>query len=201
MCKQVEHGWHEAAITKIINIKNKIIRYQDTESAVCKWHCQYEVDNNECEYITDCEWLVSEVMMMLRGWVWVQEPDGLGEETPPKSLSFSHQAAEALTRWQAEWIDGFQGDLTPWWFWQLCFCSVWGRCPAERGGQTQRYAQLSAQLSARPCSLGWSCFHTTLRCTESIHFLWSQNRKFSGLLERPWISSAVADGTAFAWLS
>ncbi len=56
----------------------------------------------------------------------------------------------------AEWIDGFQGDLSPWWFWQLCFCSVWGRCPAERGEQTQRYAQLSAQLSARPCSLGWS---------------------------------------------
>ncbi len=37
---------------------------------------------------------------MLRGWVWVQESDGLGEETPPKSLSFCHQAAEALTRWQ-----------------------------------------------------------------------------------------------------
>ncbi len=74
----------------------------------------------------------------------------------------------------AEWIDSFQGDLSPWWFWQLCFCSVWGRCPAERGEQTQRYAQLSAQLSARPCSLDWSCFHTTLRCTESIHFLWSQ---------------------------
>ncbi len=37
---------------------------------------------------------------MLRGWVWVQEPDGLGEETPPKSLSFCHHAAEALTRRQ-----------------------------------------------------------------------------------------------------
>ncbi len=35
---------------------------------------------------------------------WVNYPfkesDGLGEETPPKSLSFCHQAAEALTRWQ-----------------------------------------------------------------------------------------------------
>ncbi len=30
----------------------------------------------------------------------VQEPHGLGEENPPKSLSFCHQAAEALTRWQ-----------------------------------------------------------------------------------------------------
>ncbi len=39
-------------------------------------------------------------MLMLRGWVWVQESDGLGEETPPESLSFCHQAAEALTRWQ-----------------------------------------------------------------------------------------------------
>ncbi len=37
---------------------------------------------------------------MLRSWVWVKESDGLGEETPPKSLSFCHQAAEALTRWQ-----------------------------------------------------------------------------------------------------
>ncbi len=36
---------------------------------MCKWHCQYEVENNECEYLTDCEWLISEVMMMLRGWV------------------------------------------------------------------------------------------------------------------------------------
>ncbi len=88
----------------------------------------------------------------------------------------------------------FQGDWSLWWFWQLCFCSVWGRCPAERGEQTQRCAQLSAQLSARLCSLDWSCFHTTLRCTESIHFLWSLHRKFSGLLVRPWISSAVADG-------
>ncbi len=38
--------------------------------------------------------------MFLRGWLWVQEPDGRGEETPPESLCFCHQAAEALTRWQ-----------------------------------------------------------------------------------------------------
>ncbi len=25
------------------------------DSIVCKRHCQYEVDDNECEYITDCE--------------------------------------------------------------------------------------------------------------------------------------------------
>ncbi len=50
---------------------NKKIRFQNTESDVCKLHCQYEVDNNECEYLTDCKWLISEVMMMLRGWVCV----------------------------------------------------------------------------------------------------------------------------------
>ncbi len=33
---------------------------------MCKWHCQYEVENNEC-VISDYE--VSQ--MMLRGWVWV----------------------------------------------------------------------------------------------------------------------------------
>ncbi len=163
---------------------------------MCKWHCQYEVDNNECEYLTDCEWLISELMMMLRGWVWVKESDGLGKLL----LSLSVFAIRQRKR-LPERKDSYQGDLSLWWFWQLCFCSVWGRCPAERGEQTLRCAQLSAQLSARLCSLGWSCFHTTLRCTESIHFLWSLNRKFSGLLVRPWISSAVADGTVFAWLS
>ncbi len=70
---------------------------------------------------------------------------------------------------------------------QLCFCSVWGRCPAERGGQTQRCAQLSARLSAELCSPDLWRYCTTLRCTESIHFLWPLNRKFSGLLVRPWI--------------
>ncbi len=99
------------------------------------------------------------------------------------------------------WKDGYQGDLSPWLFLQLCLCSVWGRCPAERGGQTQRCAQLSARLSAELCSPDLWRYCTTLRCTESVHFLWPLNRKFSGLLVRPWISSAVADGTVFAWLS
>ncbi len=161
---------------------------------MCSWHCQYEVENNEYEYLTDCKWLISENMMMLRGWIWVKESDGLGEETPPES-QFLPSGCGSAYQMAAEWKDSYQDDLSLWWFWQLCFCSVWGRCPAERGEQTQRYAQLSAQLSARPCSLDWSCFHTTLRYTESIHYLWSLNRKFSGLLVRPWISSAVADGT------
>ncbi len=99
------------------------------------------------------------------------------------------------------WKDGYRGDLSPWLFLQLCLCSVWGRCPAERGGQTQRCAQLSARLSAELCSPDLWRYCTTLRCTESIHFLWPLSRKFSGLLVRPWISSAVADGTVFAWLS
>ncbi len=128
-----------------------------------QWHCQYEVENNEC-VISDYE--VSQ--MMLIGWVWVQEPDGLGEETPPKSLSFLPSGCGSAYQMAAEWIGSFQGDLSPWWFWQLCFCSICGRCPAERGEQTQRYAQLSAQLSARPCNLGWSCFHTTLRWVNTL---------------------------------
>ncbi len=75
----------------------------------------------------------------------------------------------------AKWKDSYQGDLSPWWFWQLCFCSVWGRCPAERGEQTQRCAQLSAQFSARLCSLDWSCFHTTLRCQYTFYGPWIES--------------------------
>ncbi len=82
--------------------------------------------------------------MFLRGWLWVQEPDGRGEETPPESLCFCHQAAEALTRWQPSektvtrviWVfDDFVSSAS---------AIVWCRCPAERGEPTQRYAQLSA---------------------------------------------------------
>ncbi len=85
-----------------------------------------------------------------------------------------------------EWRDGYWGDLSLWGFLQLCFCSVWGRCPAERGEQTLRCAQLSARLSVELCSPDLMSYHTTLRCTESVHFLWPLNRKFSGLLVRPW---------------
>ncbi len=41
------------------------------------------------------------------------------------------------------------------------------------------------------CSPDWSHYHTTLRCTESVHFLWPLYRKFSGLLVRRWISSGI----------
>ncbi len=70
----------------------------------------------------------------------------------------------------AKWKDGFQGDLSPWWFLQLCFCSVWGRCPAEREEQTLRCAQLSARLSAELCSPGLWRYYTTLRCTVNTTF-------------------------------
>ncbi len=79
-----------------------------------------------------------------------------------------------------KWRDGYRGDLSPCWLLQFCFCSVWGRCPAERGEQTLRCAQLSARLSAELCSPGLWRYYTTLRCTESIHILWPLNRKFSG---------------------
>ncbi len=61
------------------------------------------------------------------------------------------------------WKDGYRGDLSPWLFLQLCFCSVWGRCPAERGGQTLRCAQLSARLSAELCSPDLWRYYTILR--------------------------------------
>ncbi len=131
------------------------------DSIVCKWHCQYEVDDNECEYITDCEWLVSEVIMMLRGWVQFSLNSGAwwpGGRSSSWVSQFLPSGSGSAYQMAAEWIDSFQGDLSPWWFWQLCFCSVWCRCPAERGEPTQRYAQLSAQLSAGPCNLGCSLF-------------------------------------------
>ncbi len=162
---------------------------------MCKWHCQYEVETNECEYWL---WVINKwshddvKRLSLSSGAWW--PGGRSSSWVSQFLPSGSRSAYQMA---AKWKDSYQGDLSPWWFWQLCFCSVWGRCPAERGEQTLRYAQLSAQLSARLCSLDWSCFHTTLRYTESIHFLWSLNKKFSGLLVRPWISSAVADGTVF----
>ncbi len=111
------------------------------------------------------------------------------------SLSVLPSCSWSACQMAVRWKDGYRGDLSPQ---KLCFCSVWGRCPAERGGQTLRCAQLSARLSAELCSPD---FVALLYHTESIHFLWPLNRTFSGLLVRPWISSAVADGTVFAWLS
>ncbi len=58
------------------------------------------------------------------------------------------------------------------------FSSVWGRCPAERGEQTLRCAQPSARLSVEHCRPDWRRFHTTPRCTESVHFLWPWIERF-----------------------
>ncbi len=52
MWKQVVHGCQVAAIPKKKKKKKKKKKYQNTESVMCKWHCQYEVENNE--YLTDC---------------------------------------------------------------------------------------------------------------------------------------------------
>ncbi len=100
-----------------------MIRYQDTESVVCKWqyvckwHCQYEVDDNECEYITDCEWLVSELIMMLRGWVQFSLNSGawwpggrssswVSQFLPSGSGSAYQMAAKTVTR-----------VIWTWWTW------------------------------------------------------------------------------------
>ncbi len=74
-----------------------------------------------------------------------------------------------------KWKDGYQGDLSPWWFWQLCFCSVWGRCPGESGEQTLRCAQLSARLSAELCGPDWSRFHRTLRVSTLSYGPWVES--------------------------
>ncbi len=64
--------------------------------------------------------------------------------------------------------DGYRGELSLWWFLQLCFCSVWGRWPAEREEQTLRCVQLNARLSAELCSPGLWHYHTTLRCSSLV---------------------------------
>ncbi len=138
--------------------------------------------------------------MFLRGWLWVQEPDGRGEETPPESLCFCHQAAEALTRWQPSektvtrviWVfDDFVSSAS---------ASFDVDVLAEgRADPEIRSAKRTTLCKALQSWLELFPYH--MRCTETKHFLWSLHRKFSGLLVRPWIFSAVADGTVFAWLS
>ncbi len=104
-------------------------------------------------------------------------PEGRSSSSVSQFLpSCSWSACQLAVKWK----DGYRGDLSPWWFLQLCFCSVWGRCPAEREEQTLRCAQLSARLSVELCSPGLWRYYITLRCTESVHFLWPLNRKFSG---------------------
>ncbi len=74
-----------------------------------------------------------------------------------------------------KWRDGYRGDLSPWLFWPLCFCSVWGRCPAEREEQTLRCAQLSARLSAGICSPDLWRYYNTLRCQYTYYGPWIES--------------------------
>ncbi len=91
-------------------------------------------------------------------------PEGRSSSSVSQFLpSCSWSACQMAVKWR----DGYRGELSLWWFWQLCFCSVWGRCPPERGEQILRCAQLSTQLSAELCSPGLRRYYTTLRCTES----------------------------------
>ncbi len=105
--------------------------------------------------------------------------------SPSSVFQFLPSCFWSACQMAVKWKDGYRGDLNPWWFLQLCFCSVWGKCPAEREEQSLRCAQLSARLSAELCSPDLWRYYTTLRCTESVHFLWPLNRTFSGLLVRP----------------
>ncbi len=62
--------WSSQSQKNKINIKNKIRYDIKTQKVLCanvqmsKWHCQYEVENNEC-VISDYE--VSQMMLTLRG--------------------------------------------------------------------------------------------------------------------------------------
>ncbi len=70
-----------------------------------------------------------DVMRLSLGAWW---PEGRSSSSVSQFLPSCSWSACQMAVW---WKDGFQGDLSPWLFLQLCFCSVWGRCPAERGGQ------------------------------------------------------------------
>ncbi len=93
----------------------------------------------------------------------------MGEEAPPKSLSFCHHAQVALARWEQNEKTGVIFVLDD--FSSSAFAAF----------EVANAAKLSAEL----CIPDLRRYHTTLRCTESIHVLWPLNRKFSGLLVRP----------------
>ncbi len=146
-------------------INNNISRYVQEECAN-RLYRVYIYSNNadDGEYwISYC--LLNWVVLMLLDRVWVKEPDGLREEALLKSLP---SCSGSVCQMAVKRKDGYRGDLSPWWFLQLCFCSVWGRCPAERGEQTLRYAQLSARFSAELCSPGLWRYYTTLRWVNKL---------------------------------
>ncbi len=79
--------------------------------------------------------------------------------------------------------DSYQGDLSLWWLM---------RKMSRREGRADPEMRSAKRTTLCRALQSW---------LEALHFLWPLNRKFSGLLVRPRISSAVADGTVFAWLS
>ncbi len=115
---------------------------------------------------------IDDMRLSLGAW-W---PEGRSSSSVSQFLPTRFWSACPMAVW---WKDGYRGDLSPWLFLQLCFCSVWGRCPAERGGQTQRCAQLSARLSAELCSPDLWRYCTTLRRHSDLRSFWDlsgQNR-------------------------
>ncbi len=86
-------------------------------------------------------------------------PEGRSSSSVSQFLpSCSWSACQMAVKWR----DCYRGELSPWWFLQLCFYSVWGRWPAERGEQTLRCVQLNARLSAELCIPGLWHYYTTL---------------------------------------
>ncbi len=151
------------------NINRDVQRNVQTARRMCKHACTVYVHIK----LSHVNVNVMRLSLSLGAW-W---PEGRSSSSVSQFLPSCSWSA-----WQmaVKWKDGYRGDLSPWWFLQICFCSVWGRCPAETEEQTLRCAQLSSQLSAELCSPGLWRYYTTLRCTESVHFLWPLNRKFSG---------------------
>ncbi len=65
-----------------------------------------------------------DVMRLRLGAWW---PEGRSSSSVSQFLPSCSWSACQMA---AEWKDGYRGDLSPWLFLQLCFCSVWGRCLA-----------------------------------------------------------------------
>ncbi len=135
-----------------------------------------------------------DVMRLSLGAWW---PEGRSSSSVSQFLPSCSWSACQMA---AEWKDGYRGDLSPWLFCSSAF-AAFEVDVLQRGEADPEMRSAKRTTLCRACSPALWRYCTTLRCTESIHFLWPLNREFSGLLVRPWISSAVADGTVFAWLS
>ncbi len=107
-----------------------------------------------------------------------KEPDGLREEAssvfqslPSCSWSACQMAVNRKDGYGVSWIfEDFSSSAF----------TAFDVDVLQRGESRPWDAQLSARLSVELCSPGLWHYYTTLRCTESEHFLWPLNRKFSG---------------------